>query len=107
MSNAENKVVLKLREICSKIAKEKNSSVHVAELKRQIANGRYYEQQSFKELVDVASNKDLSNTKAVEILKLLRMIVDEGTGSKDYLITQLYNFLAEKKVRFRVCKALR
>lgn len=95
MSNSAEK---KLKEICLNIAKINNSSSHVAELKKQIIKGRYFEQQSFKELIEIVSNQSVSNLKASEIYKLLKTIVNEGTGNKDFLITSIHNFICERKV---------
>lgn len=104
MSGKANEITKRLNEICLKIAKEKECSEHVVDLKRQIAKGRYYEQQSFKELIEIVGNSNLSISKASEILKLLRAIVDERTGNKDFLIINIYNFIAEKKVKLRKIK---
>lgn len=101
MSIAADEILKRLKGICLKLAKEKDTSEHVADLKRHIAKGRYFEQQSFKELIEVVSDSSLPISKASEIFKLMRTIIDEKTGNKDFLIICLHNFLADKKVKLK------
>lgn len=94
-----SKTEQQLKEICSKIETEKDCSKHVADLRKFLKKGAYYEYHSFMEFLDIFSkNSKIPADNRKEIFKLLDEILRVGSDSRDACITRLYNFLIKHRV---------
>lgn len=98
MANNE-KFLQPLKVICLKIEKSEDVHQNIANLKKYIKKGSFYEYYSFIELLDVlARNLILPAETLTEIFTILASILRDGTNNKDAIIGRCYNFIIEHKV---------
>lgn len=101
MADQTEKYLIQLRAICQEISLDKDLNKNIAELRKLIIKGAFFEFHVFSELLDVLSRNsaELSKPKKREIFKLLNDLLNNESRSQETIITKLYNFIIIHKVR--------